>query len=405
MALDVQPICEGEDCFVEMVQNVDAVIDVERSIRRNGRILGDFVDLDSPIPRPRPRERLRCDTTKVYAADDVCFPLEGTSQTGFTLEEIFGRPIRGVCPVSQAKEQGQVHLKFAPSMQIDPPPSTMSNSQAHYVLNGTIFKGHVNSDNPFNLRVLFSEAAQLPEPASSPLLVSRWLTGHGQERGGIQILLKNTSPSPIEIVYLESLPWFMRPYLHTLRATISGNATQIDTIRYRPAIDRLRGTQLEVLLTIPAEQTLSLTWEFDKSILRYTEYPPDANRGFDVAYVTLEMRSNSRPAIIHINGGGVLRTTSLLLSLPTPDFSMPYNVIILSSTVIALAFGSIFNLLVRRFVVLAPGDIVVGNKLRGLILKLILLIQAKLEKYKNKQPTPQSEGESSSSIVPNGVEK
>jgi phosphatidylinositol glycan class T len=29
---------------------------------------------------------------------------------------------------------------------------------------------------------------------------------------------------------------------------------------------------------------------------------------------------------------------------------MPYNVIILSSTVIALAFGSVFNLLVRRFV-------------------------------------------------------
>jgi len=76
----------------------------------------------------------------------------------------------------------------------------------------------------------------------------------------------------------------MRPYLHTLRASINGNATQINTIRYRPAIDRLRGTQLEVLLTIPGEQTLSLTWKFDKSILRYTEYPPDANRGFDVAY-------------------------------------------------------------------------------------------------------------------------
>jgi phosphatidylinositol glycan class T len=45
-----------------------------------------------------------------------------------------------------------------------------------------------------------------------------------------------------------------------------------------------------------------------------------------------------------------LRTTSLLLPLPTPDFSMPYNVIILTSTVMAMAFGSIFNLIVRRFV-------------------------------------------------------
>lgn len=36
MALDVRPVCEGGQCFVEMVQNVDMVIDVGRSIRRNG---------------------------------------------------------------------------------------------------------------------------------------------------------------------------------------------------------------------------------------------------------------------------------------------------------------------------------------------------------------------------------
>src|SRR5277367_318773 len=35
MALDVRPVCEGDECYVEMVQNVDMVIDVERSIRRN----------------------------------------------------------------------------------------------------------------------------------------------------------------------------------------------------------------------------------------------------------------------------------------------------------------------------------------------------------------------------------
>lgn len=76
----------------------------------------------------------------------------------------------------------------------------------------------------------------------------------------------------------------MKPYLHTLLASISHVPVPLSTIRYRPAVDRLRGTHLEVQLSIPANTTLSLTWEFDKSILRYTEYPPDANRGFDVAY-------------------------------------------------------------------------------------------------------------------------
>jgi len=61
---------------------------------------------------------------------------------------------------------------------------------------------------------------------------------------------------------------------------------------------------------------------------------------------------------------------------------MPYNVIILSSTVIALAFGSVFNLLVRRFVALEAGDVVVGNKVRGLILGVAGLVTAKLKKIR-----------------------
>lgn len=156
----------------------------------------------------------------------------------------------------------------------------------------------------------------------------------------------------------------MKPYLHTLTAQISHhpspsrhNSDIIKSIYYRPALDRRRGTQLELLLSVPAASTIVLTYDFDKAILRYTEYPPDANRGFDIA-----------PAVIRVLPGGTadpnstnstgdtppasiyLRTTSLLLPLPTPDFSMPYNVIILTSTVMALAFGGIFNFLVRRFV-------------------------------------------------------
>ena len=40
-------------------------------------------------------------------------------------------------------------------------------------------------------------------------------------------------------------------------------------------------------------------------------------------------------------------TTAMLVMLPLPDFSMPFNVLTLSSTALALFFGSIFNVLVR----------------------------------------------------------
>lgn len=185
------------------------------------------------------------------------------------------------------------------------------------------------------------------------LYASRSFTGHGQERGGVQTLLKNPSNDvAISFVYFETLPWFMKPYLHTLKAqTINSPSTLndnlISSVYYRPALDRERGTQLELQITVPPASIVRLTYDFEKAILRYTEYPPDANRGFDVAPAVIRLLSNSSD---NPSEAVYLRTTNLLLSLPTPDFSMPYNVIILTSTVMALAFGSIYNLLVRRFV-------------------------------------------------------
>lgn len=44
-----------------------------------------------------------------------------------------------------------------------------------------------------------------------------------------------------------------------------------------------------------------------------------------------------------------IATPTLLLSMPLPDFTMPYNVITLTCTVIALFYGSVFNLFYRRY--------------------------------------------------------
>ena len=188
-----------------------------------------------------------------------------------------------------------------------------------------------------------SEKAPLEQPL---LYAERSFIGYGQERGGVQAILTNPSHTEsVDFVYMESLPWFMKLYLHTLKAKINGlDKDVIQEMYYRPALDRKRGTQLEVRILIPANSTVVLTYDFEKAILRYTEYPPDANRGFDIA-----------PAVITI-GNVSIRTTTLLLPLPTPDFSMPYNVIILTSTVMALSFGFIFNLLVRRFVAVDEAD-------------------------------------------------
>lgn len=51
---------------------------------------------------------------------------------------------------------------------------------------------------------------------------------------------------------------------------------------------------------------------------------------------------------LHSGNNQVIYAESVLLVVPTPDFSMPYNVITLTCTVLALFYGSVFNILTRK---------------------------------------------------------
>lgn len=274
---------------------------------------------------------------------------------GWTLSEIFGRPIRGHCPLTD--EDGPaaqtVCLRVPDERSVFTTPGAVE-THGH---DGFSRCYTLSPSTDFDL-VLPEEDAKSPVPLQQEVLhAERTIIGHGQERGGLRVIFRNPSTvDSVDFIYFESLPWFMRPYLHTLQATVVGNdgisrqlpvSEVIKGIYYRPAVDRERGTQLELVLSVPTDSTVTLIYDIEKAILRYTEYPPDANRGFNVAPAVIRILDReNRPSVY-------LRTTGLLLSLPTPDFSMPYNVIILTSTVMALGFGSIFNILVRRFV---PAD-------------------------------------------------
>lgn len=105
-----------------------------------------------------------------------------------------------------------------------------------------------------------------------------------------------------------------------------------------------------MLLTLTPNSTTSISFNIEKLFLRWTEYPPDANLGFYIpsSIITAVVPdADEESSLVVMKGGyGVVRiyTEKLLLALPTPDFSMPYNVICLTCTVVAIAFGSLHNL-------------------------------------------------------------
>lgn len=331
MAIDVRPVCPADssrdDCVLEVQQTVSMALSIPRSMR----------DRHNPIPRPPPIQEIECDESKIWNGHDTCYPKPLTDDLGWSIAKVFGRPIKGSCPLEDSSDIWDVFLDVPAERTVEIAGEDGQNSPS----NGTR-QFNLEPDVDFDLILPRQETTSPPTSSHPSLFASRQMTGYGQERGGMHATLRNPHPHPQTIVYLESLPWFLKPYMHTLE--IQGGT--VEKMFYTPALDRKRGTHLELVISIPALSTVELNYDFEKAILRYTEYPPDANRGFDVA-----------PAVIRVlpsdgGQGEYLRTTSLLLPLPTPDFSMPYNVIILTSTVIALGFGSIFNMLVRKFVLL-----------------------------------------------------
>lgn len=241
---------------IQVVQNIDMVINLVRTISR----------IDQPIPKSQPEDDLNCNVSKCYSTEMTCFPQDSRSSQEWSFSQIFGVPIRRRCATSSLSEF-QIYLKHNGSLP-SPPPSYYDGQVAAYNLsNGTL--DIQCSDPSFSV------------PISAPITAHRSLTSHGMSLGGkITLDVTSHSSTNLDIIYYSILPWYVRPYLHS---SATSHADVMGSIHYVPARDRTRPAQIEFKLTIPPKQRVFITFDFDKTVLRYSEYPPDANRGFDIA--------------------------------------------------------------------------------------------------------------------------
>ncbi|KAL1399820.1 hypothetical protein pipiens_007928 [Culex pipiens pipiens] len=218
-----------------------------------------------------------------------------------------------------------------------------------------------------------------------PIYSKRFISGVGQERGRIVTRITNTHWTDLNLIIFENIPWFVPIYLHTLKITQGPIQLTPRTVKYIPGRQRERPSHLEIALTIPKRSTLELSIDFDYIFLKWQEYPPDASHGHylqpSIISVLLPTARNytslPREAALFRDSFNAtqpdgyflqLRTEALLLTLPIPDFSMPYNVICLACTVVALAFGPIHNISTKKIVAKSkePKDKPKwGQKIRG----------------------------------------
>lgn len=237
-----------------------------------------------------------------------------------------------------------------------------------------------SDSNPFDLEFTWKFPIVWLCP-HAPLHASRFLMGSGNERGAIAISLKSTELSRVvqsadifdvncrlRVDVFQVVPWYVRVYFHTLQVFVDEKLQTvtevIEKIRVSPSEDKISPGVMEMVLKLPCGvKSAALTLEFDKGFLHISEYPPDANQGFDIPSAVISfpdfqasmdllednsLKNSPMLSKLQERSPVLSYTEVLLVPLTTPDFSMPYNVLTITCTVFALYFGSLLNVLRRR---------------------------------------------------------
>lgn len=184
--------------------------------------------------------------------------------------------------------------------------------------------------------------------------------------GTLVATITNNMQESVTISYMDIIPNYMKVYVHTLTRELLSKKRYKSATTYTQLSSDREPTVIESTEIIPANDKLIIHCGFENSFLRWSDYKPDANKGVLIGPASIRLIHcpgclEYRVAPISANGSYNhlddefhsmrLYSRPLLLVQPTPDFSMPYNVICLVSSILAAAFSTIYNVTTGKHIV------------------------------------------------------
>lgn len=328
---------------------------------------GPFVSLSVDVQSVCKDDTCSSRTVQLIHTASVVFdpPIQQMGKQDWSFVKLFGTQLMSTCPMASSSKafvdisSNETGIKFSLTPRsydiIEEMSDKPSLSQEKTVFAIFDIKEIIKNADRVNIAASYKSNHQygiIPPPL---LYADRKITGYGQEHGGIHCTFYNNHPKKsLKIIYFDVIPWYLRLYSHTLLIKERGKVIHPDHYYYQPSKDRQRPHHIEFVLTLPPKSSTELSIKFDFAFLKWTEYPPDANHGFHVGSAVISTLLDTNRNFSRFHSSESIRkdnkyflrlhTQILLVSLPTPDFSMPYNVICLTCTVVALAFGPIHNI-------------------------------------------------------------
>lgn len=330
----------------------------------------------------------KCELTSLEVQQSVAlvYDYEILGKREWSIRRFFGQGLLGYCPLAKSS------TVYVDTTSNSSSPFTLSPEPHEYVTStrggyDSTFAKYNVPPGAFSLSATYIGKQNVLLNSLPPLHANQYLTGYGQERGGIVTKVYNNHWNTLDVVVLQNLPWYVPIYLHTLAIKSNGKDLKPLSQKYIPGKLRKRPYYLELVLRLPPQSSTSISVDFEHVFLKWTEYPPDASHGF---YIGSAVISSMLPLARNFTGlpqdgltiadsfnasrSGYLvqvRTEAMVITLPTPDFSMPYNVICLACTVVALAFGPLHNITTKRLILKPQSDEKFLVRIKNKLLKFV----------------------------------
>lgn len=343
------------------------------------------IDLQPQPCQKDGQPKVDCEQVQLVLTISVVFnPLhlfEG-KQT-WSLTKIFGNPIQRACPlasnssvyveISRPENRNNIYPKTYNEKKIDVKSGDQileTRTFAVFDINSFFETSTSKSNVQFNVGIKQNQIFKQPPVTlrpTIPVYLRTHVAGSGSNEGTIVATITNALADSIRINYMDVVPYYLSVYLHTLTIrTKMGQELKPDKLNFVLSKDTAP-TLIEFSIIVPPESETHISYDFERAFLACEDYRPDANKGVLLGSAQIGILSQSclnrvvfPSKSLHSNlttfdsnledEREVLRVYSrpLLIILPTPDFSMPYNVLCFVSSVLVAGFLQIFNFTTER---------------------------------------------------------
>lgn len=269
----------------------------------------------------------------------------------WSLTKIFGNDVSKPCPVASRSAITVDLANLDDRSKLYPQAYTLEGDRyAVFDVNAILARGNTQLNVGIKQTQLFKRPPASSRP-TLPVYLNTHVAGLGAADGTIVATITNRNQEAMRITFMDTIPHFLRLFLHTLSIrTTTGHELKYEQMNFRPSTGT-NPSLIEFSLIVPPNSETRISYDFERAFLRWSDYKPDANKGVLISSAQMSFAPPSDCEYSDRQCSGRIYARPLLVILPTPDFSMPYNVICLVSTVLVAAFGPLHSMTTTKPVI------------------------------------------------------